>query len=191
MTGRADQQSRQRSVLVVGVGNADRGDDAVGPIVARELAGRLPGDVTIVARGGDMLSLVEDWAGHAAVVIIDAAAPMGLPGAIHRIDLRTDELPRDISMTSSHSFGVSEALDLARALGGAPECFVVYAVEGLSFDHGAPVTSEVMAAVDEATELVVSEVARLRRDAAGAPGRGGVRHEATIIEGQPFGRHNG
>lgn len=163
MTGGTDRRSPRRGVLVVGVGNADRGDDAVGPIVARKLAGRLPPDVTIVARGGDMLALVEDWAGYQAVVIIDAAAPMGAPGRIHRVDLATDELPRDMSLTSSHAFGVAEAIGLSRVLGRAPLDIVVYAVEGCCFDGGAPMTPAVASAAGEVTERVVTEVTQLRQ----------------------------
>ena len=35
----------QLSVLVVGIGNPDRGDDAVGPTVARRLRGRVPSGI--------------------------------------------------------------------------------------------------------------------------------------------------
>jgi hydrogenase maturation protease len=153
---------------VVGVGNAYRGDDALGLVVAQELTGRLSPCVTILTRAGDMASLIEDWAEHEALVIVDATEPMGTPGRIHRVDLATEELPRGLSLTSSHAFGITEAIDLARVLGRLPEQVVVYAVEGRCFDNGAPLSPEVAAAMGEVTERVAAETARLQQASADA-----------------------
>jgi hydrogenase maturation protease len=163
MSGTDDQSVASRRVLVVGLGNPDRGDDGIGAIVARRLKGRLPTDVAIVVRSGDMLSLIEDWANFDALVCVDAAAPMGAPGRIHRIDLATGELPQDISTTSSHGLGIADAVRLARALHLAPRDIIVYAVEGRCFNGGAPVTPQVTAAAGDVADRVVSEVARLRQ----------------------------
>ena len=70
-----------RKVLVVGLGNPDRGDDGVGPLVAKELSGVLPTDVAITWPNGDVLSLIVAWSGFDAVIFIDAAAPARTPGA--------------------------------------------------------------------------------------------------------------
>lgn len=152
-----------RRVLVVGMGNPDRGDDGVGARVVRSIAGQLPADVSLVVRTGDVLSLIEDWAGFDALVCVDAAAPATLPGRVHRINLASEQLVREMSFTSSHAFGVAEAIELARALGLAPREMVVYAIEGACFDRGAPITPEVAAAADEVAGRVVAEVERLRR----------------------------
>ncbi len=165
MSGPVDQQSARRKILVLGLGNPDRGDDAIGAIVTQELAGRLPADVALLVRNGDMLSLIEDWAGFDALVCVDAAAPMGGPGRIHRIDLTTDELPRNISFTSCHAFGLLDAIGLARALRRAPQDIIVYAVEGCCFDGGAPVMVAMAAAASEVARQVIAEVGRLRQSA--------------------------
>src|SRR3974390_844961 len=127
------------NVLVVGVGNPDRGDDAVGPLVVRRLAGRVPPGVTLVERNGDVLALIDDWAGRDAVVLVDASAPGSMPGQVRRMKLAGDELPTDLAQASTHAFGVAEAVGLARALGMMPARVVVYAVEGENFAAGAPV----------------------------------------------------
>ncbi|MDM8355496.1 hydrogenase maturation protease [Pandoraea communis] len=152
-----------RKVLVVGMGNPDRGDDGVGALVVRSVAGRLPADVSLVVRSDDALSLIEDWAGFDALVCVDAAAPVTMPGRIHRIDLASEQLVREMSFASSHAFGVAEAIELARTLGLAPRDMVVYAIEGACFDPGTPMTPEVAAAVDEVAGRVVAEVGRLRQ----------------------------
>ncbi|MGA8248276.1 MAG: hypothetical protein WB797_15335, partial [Nocardioides sp.] len=57
--------------LVVGLGQPDRGDDAVGPEVARAVATRgLPG-VRVLERE-DPADLLDTWRGHDLVVLVDA-----------------------------------------------------------------------------------------------------------------------
>jgi hydrogenase maturation protease len=163
MSGTIDQRAVPRKVLVVGLGNPDRGDDGIGALVVKALAGRLPADAALLARSGDMMSLIDDWAGFDALVCVDAAASMGAPGQIHRIDLTIDELPPGMSFTSSHAFGLADTVRLARALKLAPQDIVVYAVEGCCFDGGAPMTADVAAAAGEVVHRIIAEVGRLRR----------------------------
>lgn len=112
-----------------------------------------------------MLTLIEDWAGFDALVCVDAVAPMGGLGRVHRIDLTTDELPRNMSLTSCHAFGLLDAIGLARALRRAPQDIIVYAVEGCCFDGDAPVIAAVAAAASEVACHVIAEVGRLRQSA--------------------------
>jgi hydrogenase maturation protease len=154
--------ARPTRVLVAALGNPDRGDDGAGLEAARLLEGRLPPEARILARRGDMLSLIDDWAGCDALICIDAAsAPDAEPGRIHRIDLSREELPHDLSFTSSHAFGLPEAVALARALNLAPPRIVVYAIEGRCFDAGAALSAEVLAAAAEVADRVVTEALRL------------------------------
>ncbi|GAB3376114.1 hydrogenase maturation protease [Azotobacter armeniacus] len=149
-------------VQVLALGNPQRGDDGIGPAVAARLRGRLPAEVALRVCGGDLLGLLEDWNGVAALVCVDASAPLGDPGRIRRLDLATDELAREPSLASSHGFGLAEAVGLASALGLAPPRIVVYAVEGGRFADGAALTVEVAAAVDEVAARILDEVGRLR-----------------------------
>ncbi len=147
-----------RKVLVACLGNPDRGDDGLGASVAGRLEKALPANAALIARSGDMLSLIEDFAGFDALICVDAAAPMGSPGQIHRIGLATGELPHDLLTASTHGFGLADAIGLARALGSAPLDIAVYAVEGRCFDAGAPMTPEVAAAAEETARRIVQEV---------------------------------
>jgi len=154
-----------RKVLVLALGNADRGDDGIGALVAAKLAGRLRADVALRTRAGDMLALLDDWSGFDAVVCVDAAAPHTAPGRIRRIDLASDELPPGLWAASSHAFGFAEAVALARTLDRAPRDIIVYAIEGRGFEPGAPLTCDVAAAADDAADQVIAEVERLRAPA--------------------------
>jgi hydrogenase maturation protease len=145
-------------VLVVGVGNPDRGDDGIGPLVVRRLLGRVSPDVAILERSGDALALIDDWEGRDAVILVDAAAPGGTPGSIHRIDLLRDALPPELSLSSTHGFGVAEAIGLADALDLLPAQVIAYAIEGANFDPGAPISPQVAAVTGEVAERVAAEL---------------------------------
>jgi hydrogenase maturation protease len=148
----------QPLVLVVGVGNPDRGDDGFGPSVAQRLRGRVPPAVRILERSGDALALIEDWNGIPSVIVIDAMAPISEPGRLRRFDLTDSPLPIGFAPSSSHAFGVAETVELARSLGRLPQCLVAYLVEGEKFGTGAPLSSAVVEAVEDVVECIVSEV---------------------------------
>lgn len=156
-------------LLVIGIGNLDCGDDAAGPLVARRLAGRVPPGVTIQVRTGDMIGLIEDWTGCDGVVLVDAAAPVGGPGVIHHLDLLRDELPPGLSFASTHVFGVADAVGLARALGQLPRHLIAYAIEGATFEPGAPVSPAVAEAVEAVATRVAADLHRLATGLAGLP----------------------
>lgn len=149
-------------ILVLCIGNPDRGDDGAGPAVAKALAGALPPNAALMVRSGDMLAMIEDWEGFDALVCIDAAAGGSEPGRIHRIDLAEQDLPRDMAFLSSHAFGLGEGIALARTLGLAPPVIIVYAIEGQSFDGATQMTAPVATAVAPAAARIIAEVARLQ-----------------------------
>lgn len=154
--------SQPRRVLIVGIGHPDRGDDGFGARVIQELAGRLPPDVAVRACLGDLLSLINDCTVFDALICVDAADAIDRPGRPHRIDLATGTLPRGAPSTSSHAMGLAEAIELARALGHAPDHIILYAVEGACFEIGAELTPAVAAAVAPVADCVAREAERLR-----------------------------
>jgi hypothetical protein len=58
---------------------------------------------------------------------------------------------------SSHAFGVSQAIEVARALHWLPGHLVVYGIEGKSFTSGAPLSDEARRGVGLAVERVLQE----------------------------------
>jgi hydrogenase maturation protease len=158
--------SASPEVLVIGIGNADRGDDGVGPAVIAALVGRLSSDIHVITRAGDMLGLIEDWAGFQRVICVDAAAPMDEPGRIYRVDLATDAVHFDFAPASGHAFGLPEAWALALQLDRAPAALVVYAVEAEGFEIGTGLSAPVAMAVEAVADLIMGECAVARREAA-------------------------
>lgn len=159
--GPGTARAAAKHVRVFGIGNPDRGDDGVGMAVLHALGCRSLTDVDLAAKSGDMLALIDDLDSGDAIICIDAAAG-NVPGRIHRIDLGKEELPRDVAFVSGHAFGLPEVFALARTLRLMPKEVVVYAIEGTSFDHGAPLSEAVAAVVDDVADRIVAEVGRLR-----------------------------
>lgn len=149
----------QGRCIVIGVGNPDRGDDAVGRVVAEHLRDRIGKTVEVLEHDGEVTALLE-WLEHAnAVYLIDAACSGKEPGTIQRFDARAGPLPRTIFTMSTHGFGPVEAVELARAMNILPDTCVIYAIEGASFEAGHSLSDSVARAARSATEQVLAELA--------------------------------
>jgi hydrogenase maturation protease len=144
--------------LVLGIGNPDRGDDAVGRLVARSLRARVPADVRIVEQDGEATGLLAEFRPGQRAWLIDAAQSGAPLGTIHRIDCSAADLALPPGSISSHGFGVEEAIALARALGVLPTQCIVYAVETADFAVGAAPSAEVTEVVDEVAARILAEL---------------------------------
>ena len=156
-------------VLVIGLGNRDRGDDAAGLVAADLLLPRLPAGVRVVHHEGEPTALVDVWRGADAVVLIDATSSESPPGTLHRFEAAQAPLPARHLGRSSHALRPATAIELARALGRLPHRLLVYGVEGECFDLGAALSPPVHAALPELIERVLNDLrplhAEVRTDA--------------------------
>jgi hydrogenase maturation protease len=141
---------------VIALGNPARGDDALGPLAAAALAKTFP-HLPILHREATIL-LLDDWQPADSVLLIDAAAPLGQPGRIHRLNLATDALPPTFSTATTHGFGLAETLHLARALHRLPAHLILYAVEGESFTFNTPLSPPAAAALPRLLERITQEL---------------------------------
>jgi hydrogenase maturation protease len=149
-------------VLVIGVGNELRGDDAAGIEVARRLreSGRA-GGVDVEDEQSDPTALIERWRGRAAVVLIDAV-PGDAPGAVHRFDASSGPLPKKRwGSSSTHAVGLEETIVLARTLGQLPARVIVYAIEGRRFGAGDDLSDTFAEALPALAGRVLSEALEL------------------------------
>jgi hydrogenase maturation protease len=146
-------------VVVIGVGNAVRGDDGAGLAVAERLTGRVPDRVRVVQCEQEPTRLLDAWRGADAAFVVDACASGAEPGAVRRFDASTIPLPARTFRSSTHAFGVGDAVELARALGELPRRVVVYGIEGSEFAAGAAISEPVAEAVERVAESIVVELA--------------------------------
>src|SRR3989339_468138 len=149
------------SILVIGVGNAYRGDDAVGLIVAQHLKKQILDHVNILEESTDGSVLMELWKNYDAVIIIDAVCSGAKPGTLHRFNAYTQPIPSKYFHYSTHAFGVAEAVELAGVLRKLPQILIVYGIEGKCFEAGVRLSEEVEKAVQEVLKRVRQDIITL------------------------------
>lgn len=145
-------------VLIIGVGNPDRGDDVAGLAVARALTSHVPSNVTIRESSGDGAALLSDWQGFDVVILIDATPPAGRAGCIRRFDAGEQPLPANFFTDSTHAFGVAQGVEMARALGMLPPKLIIYGVEGRDFAIGTPMSGEISDAIPQVTAMILAQL---------------------------------
>lgn len=152
------------NVVVIGIGNPDRGDDGAGVAVTALLRERpLPPGIRVVDGDGDPARLLDAWDGADLAVVIDAVHSHTAPaGYVHRISVRGAK-PVELAAgaPTSHGLGPGDAISLAAALDRLPGSVLVFAIEGERFDLGDDVSATVSASVarvaDEIAALVTAD----------------------------------
>lgn len=144
--------------IVVGVGNLDRGDDAIGWVVAQRLKTRRVPGMRVIEHSGEAAGLVDCLAGAAAAYLIDASSNGKRPGTISRFDVATQQLAPVAFSGSTHGLGLADAIELLRALGRLPSRCVIYTIEGGRFDVGGGLSPEVGAAAEKVANLIRDEM---------------------------------
>ena len=152
-------------IVVIGVGNALRGDDGAGIAVVRRLRAQ-PG-VQILEQSGEATALLGALRGAEVAIVVDAAAGTR-PGRVRRLDASAEPLPHGLFACSTHGFGVAEGIELARALGTLPRRCVVYALEGARFEAGAPASPAVETSIARAAAGIEAELDAIRASQAKA-----------------------
>lgn len=157
------RRNPQSLFVIIGIGNAFGGDDAVGLVVARMLKEKaLPG-VRIVEASGEATSLIEVWKGADTVILIDAVRSGARPGTIYRVDAHAEPIPASFEHHSTHALGVVEAIELARALSRLPPRVILYGIEGKNFAVCTDLSQEVRAAAADVATRISDEVRRYAR----------------------------
>lgn len=154
-------------ISVIGIGNDARGDDAVGLVVARRLQRNTPEGVTVQVIRGEGLSLLERWQGADAVILIDASSSGAAPGTIYRLEPLAKPIPSGLFPCSTHTFGVAEAVELARVLQQLPPHLIVYGIEGAQFDIGQALSAETRQAVADVVQRVRQDIVVLQKASEG------------------------
>lgn len=161
-------------ILLIGIGNDYRSDDAAGLVVARMLQQRMKGKpaaapaassadsalderpMTIIEHSGEGTTLLEAWRGWERVILVDAVCSGAPPGTIQRFDASARTIPASLFAASSHAFGVAQGIELARALGQLPRLVLLYGIEGKTFAAGATLSPEVEQAALEVVKMIAS-----------------------------------
>lgn len=137
-----------------------RRDDGVGLVVAREILGLSIPSVTVLEWPGDASGLIDRFQDAAVVYLVDAMQSGHSAGTVVRFNACAGPLPESYFPPSTHRFGVSRAIELARTVYQLPERLIVYGIEGYDFSPGVGLSQDVMLAA----ERVVAQIANELRD---------------------------
>lgn len=146
--------------VVVCVGNHFRRDDAVGLRVADWLRDRVPASVEVLTLEGEPTALLDVLESSDLVILVDAVAAGDAPGFIHRFDATHGPVPGNVFGTSTHAFGLSETIELARTLGRLHGRVLVYGVTGEDFDAGEGLSRSVAPAVQRIGAEILHDLSR-------------------------------
>ena len=160
--------TEDNSILLIGVGNAFRSDDGLGIYVVRELRHHLPNSIRIIEMSGEGTSLMAAWRDAKHVLLIDAICsgePEGSKpdGTVHRVNAIEERIPKQMFNSSSHTFGVGEAIELARQLNQLPTTLVLYGIEAESFETGAGLSESVVRSVPDLLHTIEHDIERLTK----------------------------
>jgi hydrogenase maturation protease len=147
-------------LIIIGIGQDLRGDDAVGMAVVRQWAAEFPKklaspqiDVDLTLLPG--LALLDQISGYETAILVDAVlgGPGVEPGAL--FTLSPDDLADFTRGTgSAHGWGVAESLKLGRTLNmnNLPKKIILLGIGGIQVNVGAEMSPEVAAVLPDAVQ---------------------------------------
>ena len=148
--------------LVLCCGNPAAGDDAIGAVLATRLRERLLGthDVAVKLLAQPDVGLIAELSGWQRVIVVDACQTAAPPGTVFRWAWpEAREAAVGAVTVSSHGLGIIELLRLAEQLVPLPE-LILLAIQGSSFQMGAPMSPAVASAISELERQVLTELGR-------------------------------
>ena len=141
--------------LIIGYGNAFRGDDGAGYIAAELLRERIRDpEIEILSEHQLMPEMMEPISRVARVIFIDASVS-GRAGKVNRIPLR----PAPACSRFTHHVTPESLLAGAQSLYGHTPEATLYTIPGRFFETGQELTASVRRAVNELVDTLEKELA--------------------------------
>jgi hydrogenase maturation protease len=153
-------------ITVIGCGNANRSDDAVGIEVVRLLNGRNDlrsrTDVRLLDAGTDGMAVMFAARGCKTLIVIDSCQTGAEPGAIFKIPGSEVESEKQPSL-NLHDFRWDHALYAGRKMYGDafPTDVTVYLIEARSCDFGIGLSREIETASKAVAESIEVSIASM------------------------------
>ena len=142
-------------VLVIGIGNPSRGDDAIGPLAIERLEAMALAGVELLTDFQLQVEHALDLVGRSEVVFVDATVAGEGPFSLEPVAPAAD------LSTTTHALAPAAVLDVYRQYTDAPLPGArVVAVRGFDFELGAPLSDAAARNLDAALEVLVAHLAR-------------------------------
>lgn len=171
-------------IVVLGLGNLMRTDDAVGMLAVEQLRadGRVPVSVSVVDGGTLGLDLLHPLEGATHLLALDAIDAGTAPGTLLRF---AGEAIEDLPVSKSvHLLGFSDLIGAMRLTGSAPEEIVVLGVQPEATGWGTQLTARVGSVLPALVEAALEQVARWQAETPVALAAGYTeRVEASVAAG--------
>lgn len=150
---------KEKSILVLGVGNLLLKDEGVGVHVARRLQGiDLPAEVEVIDGGTGGLDLLDTIEGREKVIVIDAVRAGQPPGTIYRFSGEDIEEKKK-SWLSLHDIDMTDLLKLADVLGVKRPEITVLGIEAKDMESAdLELSPEIEAKIPRVIEFVLKEI---------------------------------
>ncbi len=153
-------------LLVATFGNALAGDDALGPLVAREILARPLDGVAVVELDIRPVGLLNHLAGRSTLYVVDAVWDEGeAPGRLVDVDWFDPERPLlDVENTggSTHTLSVAHVIALAEGLRLLPRTVRILGLTARRPEVGRPLTPAVRRGVPELVRRIAWRAGRTR-----------------------------
>ncbi len=145
------------TVRIIGLGNGMRGDDAIGLVAARRIRQAIGNHAQVIEAEMAGVDLIDLMKGASVAILIDAVRSGKAPGSVHRLDASVSPIGGQVFSHSSHAIGVSEAIELARAMDVLPTTVIVYGVEVGNTEIGQPLSPPMGEALDQVLKQIILE----------------------------------
>lgn len=153
------------SVVVIGIGQSLRGDDAAGLEAVRQWSERFPEtatrpEVRIEACELPGLALLDLFADAEAVILVDAVQSSAKPGTVHRLSM--EELASfTAGSKSAHGWGVAETIQLRSQLTNEKINIRVIGIEAGQMELGAGLSQSVEKMMPALCKVIEEEIQTL------------------------------
>ena len=154
--------SAATDVLIVGIGNDYRSDDSAGLRVVRAIQSIGEPGTRIAEASGEGTVLLDLLKNAHNVIVVDAVTSGNVPGTIMRYDLLKETLPAVFFRTSTHAFGIAEAVGLARTFNSTPDHLLLFGIEGKRFEAGTELSREVGEAIPSVVQAILNDIRQFR-----------------------------
>jgi hydrogenase maturation protease len=144
-------------IFVVGIGNPFRADDGAGWAVIDAIEEIAKGSLPLRKLRGDIAELMDVFANHSTVYLIDACASHALPGSWQRIDASLEPFLLDPPSASTHGLSIKEAIALAKNLNQMPSKLIIYAITGDRYQISAGLSAPVSRAIGVVAQNIINE----------------------------------
>ncbi len=144
-------------IIVVGIGNPYRGDDAAGWAVIDGLMEIVGSVIKLVKERGDIADLIDIFSRYKSVYLIDACLSSELIGTWQRIDVNKQPIVEKNVQASTHGFSVCQAISLAKNLDQLPNKLILYAINGDNYSVSNALSPSVARGVDSVIKAILNE----------------------------------